>query len=258
MTDKILVILFFFGSHITFNIVGSLSLSELLSLFYLLFLNSKGLLRHREVLSFTHLFLLLETTKVISEFFVSNGISSTLKGLAIPLFSVLNTLFLTRLLLRDKDNMGACLLTYVVSALFLGNQLAEGVTITDIITGNGYSTEIFLCENHLNGDFITFFAEIQGSYCGIWYNWFHICRFGSTQCWSNCGTFRICSIHCDKKQFIHSTKSIVISALVLMSAMHAVYVVYVNSVLNVEITAGDRGYIQQAYCRQAWHDHRRQ
>lgn len=32
--------------------------------------------------------------------------------------------------------MGACLLTYVVSALFLGNQLAEGVTITDIITGN--------------------------------------------------------------------------------------------------------------------------
>lgn len=247
MTDKILVILFFFGSHITFNIVGSLSLSELLSLFYLLFLNSKGVLRQREVLSFTHLFILLETTKVISEFFVSNGISSTLKGLAIPLFSVLNTLFLTMLLLRDKDNMGACILTYVVSALFYGNQLAEGVTITDITTGDGATALKFFYAKIITMTILLLslwrYKEAIAVY-GI--TGFIFVVLGAR----SAGVIAVLSAFAAyiamKKQFIYSTKSIVISALVLMSASYPVYVLYVNSVLNGEITAGNSEQLRKA------------
>lgn len=155
--------------------------------------------------------------------------------------------------------MGTCILTYVVSALFLGNQLAEGVTITDIITGNGATALKFFYAKIILMAILLLSLRRYKEAIAV----YGISGFLFVSLWArSAGIIAVLSAFAAyiaiKEQFIHSTKSIVVSALVLMSAMYPVYVVYVNSDLNGEITAGDTGYIQQAYCRQAWHDHRRQ
>ncbi len=105
LKDKLLVILFFVGYRISFNIVGSISFAELLALFGLFVFGYRSLFNYKEVKTVVVLCVILELVKVFSELFVSNGFSSSLKGLAIPVFSVLNTFFLLKLFMRDEKNI---------------------------------------------------------------------------------------------------------------------------------------------------------
>lgn len=239
MKDKLLVILFFVGYHISFNIVGSISVAELLALLCFFVFDYRKLLNYKEVKTIFLLFVLLEFTKAFSELFVSNGLSSSLKGLAIPAFSLLNTFFLLRIFMRDENNIWLGLLVRSLSPLFFGSSVEEA-SADEIIEGEGAAyLKFFIAPLMLA--FLLFLSRWHTSLVTIIYGLLGLV-FVVLGARSSGGiafiaaTIALIAIHRPK---LLSPKRIAIFLSFTALALYPLYVVYVNRVLDGEITSGN-------------------
>lgn len=239
MKDKLLVILFFVGYHISFNIVGSISVAELLALLGFFVFGYRKLLNYKEVKTIFLLFVFLELTKVFSEVFVSNGLSSSLKGLAIPVFSLLNTFFLLRLFMRDESNIWLGLLVSSLSPLFFGSSIEEASS-DEIIEGEGAAyLKFFIAPLMLA--FLLFLSRWRTSLVTIIYGLLGLV-FVVLGARSSGGvafiaaTIALIAIY---RPRLLSPKRIVIFLSCTALALYPIYVVYVNRILDGEITSGN-------------------
>lgn len=133
--SKFLIIAFFIGYHIKFDLIGSLSMAEVISLLSFFVLAYRGLWEVRQVRVAAILYAALEVSKIFSEFFVSNGLAASLKGLAIPVFSFTNTMFLLYLMTKNIENVWLALLSMVLSSLLFGSSFDEESTFEEVASG---------------------------------------------------------------------------------------------------------------------------
>jgi len=132
---KIIIFLFGLGFAIKFNIVGSISLSELFlicaSPIYLPRINWQT----REMSTILSLYVSLFLFQLISELIVGNTLPSAMKGLAITVVSFLHFSFLFRYLCKDLSLLPILLFSLAVSQFIMGpDSILEGeqVTISDL------------------------------------------------------------------------------------------------------------------------------
>ncbi|MBP5366431.1 MAG: hypothetical protein J6Y82_11030 [Bacteroidales bacterium] len=128
MRNKIIIILFELGWAVSFNFIGTLTISELvLLLTFPLYLKLSLFRQNKDLVKLAKIYLFLLTSQIVSECFVSNGLESSLKGLAITIVSFLHIMFLYRFLHGDKKLIVVLLLAQVVMMIARGPDYgAEG------------------------------------------------------------------------------------------------------------------------------------
>lgn len=103
LMSSLFIILFEIGFGIKFNIVGTISLSELfLVIFAPFFINKKIFKNYPELNRITLLYIGLLSIQIISEIIVGNRINNSLKGIAITIISYLHVVFLFRYFVKDQ------------------------------------------------------------------------------------------------------------------------------------------------------------
>lgn len=103
--DKILVVLFELGFALKFNLVGSISVSELFLVAYFVSLafKKKKLLKIQEYKRVVLLYVGLLVAQILSEIVVGNDLSNAMKGISVTIVSFLHFTFLCRLFLKDRS-----------------------------------------------------------------------------------------------------------------------------------------------------------
>lgn len=132
---SILIFLFELGFGFKFNIIGEISISELFLLVYAPLIIAKiHWKKSIELKQITIAYTILLCTQILSETLVSNGISSSLKGLAITIVSYLHFIFLFYNLTKDKRLILIVILSQVATKLFWGTAFEEQ-SAEDILAG---------------------------------------------------------------------------------------------------------------------------
>ncbi len=239
LKDKLLVILFFVGYRISFNIVGSISFAELLALFGLFVFGYRSLFNYKEVKTVVVLFVILELVKVFSELFVSNGFSSSLKGLAIPVFSVLNTFFLLKLFMRDEKNIWLGILVSSIAPLFFGTSFEEASS-EEIMAGEAAAyLKFFLAPLVLA--FLLFISQWHTTVIIIIYGLLGLVFvvLGARSSGGIAFIAATIAFVAIRRPKLMSPKRILIFMSCVALVLYPIYVVYVNRVLDGEITSGN-------------------
>ena len=135
MKNILLIFLFELGFGIKFNIVGEISISELFLLIYTPFIVSKiRWSKAKGLKKVTIAYILLLTIQIISEVLVGNGLSNSLKGLAITVVSYLHFIFLFYHLTKDKRIILVIILSQIAMNLLFGTSFEEQ-SAEDILAG---------------------------------------------------------------------------------------------------------------------------
>jgi hypothetical protein len=136
MLDKILIILLEIGFGIKFNIVGTISLSEMaLILTSFFFVKQYYFRRFPIVLTITWLYLALLLAQILSEILLHNIMANALKGYAITIVSYLHFFFLMTRFIKDRKLMIFALIGMLVNQLIFGGEF-EG-DLAEVVEGEG-------------------------------------------------------------------------------------------------------------------------
>lgn len=120
MKQKILLLLFELGFALKFNIVGTISISEIALLLMAPWFLLKVNWRDKDVFMVLTLYLCLFVTQFTSELFIGNTAQNMMKGLAVTVVSFLHFFFLYVFLRRDKSLIFYLVLSMIVSQLIAG------------------------------------------------------------------------------------------------------------------------------------------
>ena len=241
MKNIFLVFLFELGFGVRFNIVGEISISELFLLAYTPFIIAKiRWQRAKELRTVTVAYLLLLATQIFSEALVSNGLSSSLKGLAITVVSYLHFIFLFYNLIKDKRIILVVILSQIAMKLLFGTSFEEQST-EDILAGEAatylkfyiapLTILIFLAISvvYKNRNFPIFL-----SFLGIIFIILGARSSGGMALLA--GMLAYLMMH---KGLIPNKIVLGITIVVLFIVSYGFYVYYVNLVLSGEITSGN-------------------
>ena len=117
----IVIILFELGWSISFNLIGTLTLSELFLILSAPFYVTNAILKKDNDLAILFkLYLFLLGSQIVAELFVSNGFDSSLKGISITIVSFLHVNFLYRYIKQDLRLIGVLVLFQVVMMIVRG------------------------------------------------------------------------------------------------------------------------------------------
>lgn len=135
MTDRILVFLFELGWGVKFNIVGQISLSELFLIIYVPFLIAKIKWKaSKDLQAITIAYSVLLSVQLLSEYLIGNGVSNSMKGLAITIVSYLHFIFLFYYLCKSKSYILIIILSQIVTSLMF-DSFVEEQSAEEIIAG---------------------------------------------------------------------------------------------------------------------------
>lgn len=237
----LLVFLFEMGWGIKFNIVGEISISELFLLVYTPFIVAKiRWHKTKELTAITLAYSVLLAAQILSEVLVSNGLSSSLKGLAITVVSYLHFIFLFYYLTKDKRLILVIILSQIAMNLFFGTSFEEQNT-EDILAGEAATylkfyiapliILIFLAISAIykNRNFPMFFSLL-----GIIFILLGARSSGGMALFAGMIAYLIAH-----KNLIPNKSVLVIVLLTLLVVSYGFYVYYVNQVLSGEITSGN-------------------
>ncbi len=238
----IALILFELGFGLKFNLVGSISVSELFLMLYVpLFVLPK--VRWREAASLRHItvaYALLLTTQVVSEFMVANSLSSSLKGLAVTIVSYLHFMFLVFFLSRQKLLILVLLLAQTARMLAFGTP-AEDQTVEEIMAGESAAylkfygaplvTTIFLAISvvYRRKHFPLVFASVGAL----------LIILGARSSGGMAMLAGITAYFLEHRPVAYNKKTLIASAAALCAIIYGLYVYYVNQVLAGNITSGN-------------------
>lgn len=237
----LLIFLFELGFGIKFNIVGEISISELFLLAYTPFIIAKiRWQRAKELKTITVAYIVLLATQIFSEVLVSNGLSSSLKGLAITVVSYLHFVFLFYSLTKDKRVILVIILSQIAMKLFFGTSFEEQ-SADDILAGEAVTylkfyiapltILIFLAISvvHKDRNFPILFSLLGVIFIIL----------GARSSGGMALIAGMVAYLMGHKNLIPTKSVLVISIVVLLIVSYGFYVYYVNLVLSGEITSGN-------------------
>lgn len=237
----LLIFLFELGFGIKFNIVGEISISELFLLAYTPFIIAKiRWQRAKELKTITVAYIVLLATQIFSEVLVSNGLSSSLKGLAITVVSYLHFVFLFYSLTKDKRVILVIILSQIAMKLFFGTSFEEQ-SADDILAGEAatylkfyiapLTILIFLAISvvHKDRNFPILFSLLGVIFIIL----------GARSSGGMALIAGMVAYLMGHKNLIPTKSVLVISIVVLLIVSYGFYVYYVNLVLSGEITSGN-------------------
>ena len=237
----LLVFLFEMGWGIRFNIVGEISISELFLLVYTPFIVAKiRWQKTKELKTITLAFSALLAVQIFSEVLVSNGLSSSLKGLAITVVSYLHFIFLFYYLTKDKRIILVVILSQIAMKLFFGTSFEEQST-EDIVAGEAATylkfyiapltilISLAISVLYKNRNFPILFS-LMGIVFIIW---------GARSSGGMALFAGMVAYLMAHKNLIPNKSILIIIAFALLIVSYGFYVYYVNLVLSGEITSGN-------------------
>lgn len=237
----LLIFLFELGWGIKFNIVGEISISELFLLVYTPFIIAKiRWQKTKELKAITLAYSALLAAQIFSEVLVSNGLSSSLKGLAITVVSYLHFIFLFYYLTKDKRLILVIILSQIAMKLIFGTSF-EDQSAEDILAGEAatylkfyiapLTILIFLAISviYRNRNFPILFSLL-----GIVFILLGARSSGGMALFAGMVAYLM-----EHKQLIPNKKALVVASVLLLLAGYGFYVYYVNRVLAGEITSGN-------------------
>jgi hypothetical protein len=140
MLIKLLLILFEIGFGLKFNIVGTISASELFLLGASVFFIKKRLFhKYPELKTITWLYLGLFASQVLSEVMVGNEIANALKGFAVTIISYLHFIFLFRYLIKDRKHILYIFIGIIACLIIFGTDIGSDTSMEEVLAGEGAS-----------------------------------------------------------------------------------------------------------------------
>lgn len=241
MKEKILLFLFELGFYIKFSIVGEISISELYLIFTFPFWIRKIKWGEcKELKTITTMYVVLFLAQVVSEFFVSNGLSSSMKGIAITVVSYLHFMFLFRMLREKLSLLLAIALSQIFAAVVFGTWV-EDASSDEILAGEAAAYLKFyiapLVLNILTLISLLYPRRVVSQmfvFVGL-----SIVVLGAR---SMGGIIAVCGIIAylmERNFFVRNKSLLVASSVIVLVVGYFFYVTYVNKVLAGEITSGN-------------------
>ena len=130
----IFLILFEIGFGITINLIGTISISELIAFLYTIFFISKSdISKNQDLKHILLLYSLLIIFQAISEILVGNSTSNALKGISIPIISFCHTFILVKFFNKNPYFITWALIGIIIRIIIFPSAV-EGNT-TDALTG---------------------------------------------------------------------------------------------------------------------------
>ena len=241
MKEKILLFLFELGFYIKFNIVGEISISELYLIFFLPFwLRKINWAECKELKTITTMYVVLFLAQVVSEFFVSNGLSSSMKGIALTVASYLHFMFLFLLLSKDLSLLVVLIISQILAAIVFGSSF-EGVSPDEVLAGEeAVYLKFYLAPLVLNILILISLLYPRKTVAQLFvFVGLSIVVLGAR---SMGGIIAVCGIiaYLMEHKFLVRNKSLLVaSSVIVLVVGYFFYVTYVNKVLAGEITSGN-------------------
>ena len=241
-TKIIVLLLFELGFGIKFNLIGTISISELLLLFYIpLFVWPKvkwdGA---NDIKKITAAYALLLCFQILSEFVVGNDLSSAMKGLAITVVSYFHFIFLLFYLSKQKALILVLVISQVAKYLLFGTAIEEQ-TVEDVLAGEAAAylkfyvaplvTLVFLAVSMIYRHKL---FPLVFSIMGIVFIFFGARSSGGMALLAGLVTYML-----ENRLFTFNKKVIILSTVILCVIVYTFYAYYVNHVLSGEITSGN-------------------
>lgn len=243
MPIKTYLLIFFFelGWGIKFHIVGDISISELFLFAYTPFIIAKiRWQKTKELKTITAAYLVLLATQIFSELLVSNGLSSSLKGLAITVVSYLHFMFLFYHLTKDKRAILVIILSQIAMKLLFGTSFEEQST-EDILAGEAATYLKFYIAPLIILIFLSISVIYKNRIFPIVFSLLGIVLIllgarsvGGMALFA--GMVAYLMMH---KNLIPNKNALMIVVFVLLIVSYGFYVYYVNLVLSGGITSGN-------------------
>lgn len=241
-TKIIVLLLFELGFGIKFNLIGTISISELLLLFYVpLFVLPKVKWGEaNDIRKITVTYISLLSFQVISEFIVRNDLSSALKGFAITVVSYFHFMFLVFYLSKQKTLILVLVVSQVANNLLFGTSIEER-TAEDVLAGEAAAymkfyvaplvTLVFLAASMI---YRHKYFSIVFSMVGIVFIFLGARSSGGMALSAGLVTYML-----EHRIFTFNKKVLALSTVVLCVISYSLYVYYVSRVLSGEITSGN-------------------
>lgn len=239
--NTFLIFLFEIGFGLKYNIVGEISISELFLLFYVpLILHKINWTKANIIRKITIIYCLLLFSQVVSEFFESNGLASSLKGIAITIVSYFHFIFLLYYLTKDKRIIFILIISQIASRFFWGSTFEEQ-SAENVLQGEGATflkfylaplitlISLSLSILYYKKNFSMIFIVLGLSFVVL----------GARSIGLMVFTTGIISYFV-KKRYIFRRKCKIISiSLIIIAISYCLYVLYVNQVLSGKIQSGN-------------------
>ena len=236
------MLLFELGFGVKLNFIGMISISELfLILFVPLFILPK--VRWRKANELRHLtvaYILLFVFQIISEFIVGNGISSSLKGLAITVVSYFHFMFLCFYLSRQKFLILVLIVSQIIMKLIFGADVAEQ-SVEDMLQGEGATYLKFYIAPLLISIFLAVSIIFKHKSFSVIFSLLGVVLIflGARSSGGLALLTGLVAYMLEHRIFTFNKKVLVLSTVFLCAIAYSFYAYYVSRVLAGEITSGN-------------------
>lgn len=241
--SKIIVILLFeLGFSIKFNLIGTISISELFLLFFVpLFILPK--VRWKDatgIKRITIAYVLLLCFQVLSELMVGNDLDSALKGLAITVVSYLHFLFLVFYLSKQKSLILILVVSQIVNKLIFGSVIEEQ-SVEDVLAGEAATYFKFYITPLIIFSFLTLSMVYRHKYFSLVFSFVGMALIfmGARSGGGLAVLAGLLAYIYEHRLFTFSKRILVLSMVIFCVLAYSFYVYYVNQVLAGEITSGN-------------------
>ena len=236
---KIFLFLFEICWKIKFHIVGEISLSEIILFVWAPFNLKQYLFADNDMAKLLKLYAALFATQIVSEVFVSNGLSSSLKGLSITIVSFLHTVFLFKYLSWDKSLILVLLFGRIAGRVIFGQDLDSDVDLISAMNGDNAVILKFYYASIIRDSMLAFsLFYSRRATCFL----FVFIGFAMIVAGARCSGFLIAVVGIVVYAInnIKMTKFGVITASLSLCILgYALYAFYVSMVLSGELFAGN-------------------
>jgi len=136
MLDKIIILLLEIGFGITFNIVGTISMSELVLIgTAFVYIKMDLFVKHSILKTISWLYIGLLLSQILSEIVVGNEIANSLKGFAVTIVSYLHFIFLFSYFVKDRKLVIYAIIGMLLKSFIFGSEF-DG-DISEVVKGEG-------------------------------------------------------------------------------------------------------------------------
>ena len=247
MYNKIIILLLEIGFGINFNIVGTISLSELVLIGTSFWYVKKDLFIKYPVLkTITWLYIGLLLSQILSENVTGNIFSNSLKGYAVTIVSYLHFIFLFSFFIKDRKYILYAIIGMLASNFLFGSQF-EG-DVSEVVSGEGaVFLKFYLAPMIINILLLIsiFTKRLRISLLCIFVGGCFIVLGARSSGLSILLTGLLAYFIVFFKIKINQKKLLMITLFVSLVG-YGLYVVYVNEVINGKITAGNSLQLKEA------------
>jgi hypothetical protein len=136
MRNKIIILLLEIGFGISFNLVGAISVSEIVLIITAFWYIKRELYTRYKVLRpISYLYIGLLLSQVVSEMLIGNEFSNAIKGFAITIMSYLHFIFLFSFFVKDRKLIIYVIIGFLAKRFIFGSEF-EG-DVSEVLEGEG-------------------------------------------------------------------------------------------------------------------------